>query len=619
MSRKIDSSTEGLAPGPNSSLKDVRRDTIAASYESNILKALFVSTIIPLVLLEVSTAGSDFIDGLVVSQLLGTRDLAVQGLGSPYYSVTGIVAGLLVTGMQTLSAKAYGVGEVKRAEGFYSMAMIVGGAVSLALMLILLFACGPIGEMLGATGDSADLLPSLKLYLYGLAVGTPAIVLFSMLIPIAQMNGGGKMVRLATVVGLVLNAALDVAAGVFGWGMLGIGLATSISRWVQYLILLVYSLRSSSPVRFSHKDIVWSDLGSMVAMGLPKAIRRVANMLRPIFLNHLVLALGGGAAMSAMSIRNSLDGMGDVVGSGIAAAVMLLVGVLWGEENRDGIMQICRLTMKYISLAVGGVAIAFFILAPWLADLYATGEAEVAGLATVAIRCMAVNLVLNALIEAYINFLQATEQTLKTHIVNIASRFACVVICAFVLGKLFGIIGVWLAFPVGSAILIAAVVIVTMVRKRSVKIRPEDILGLQPGFGAAPEDTLWYNVTSENPVYPIKTMDIYAFCEEHGFDRRKAYRSALCLEEMVTNIIKYGFGSDEKPHSIDIRIVARGDELILRVRDDCVLFNVREKGETWRERPDDIGKNIGIRMTMASAKDLKYVNTLGANTLLITV
>ena len=57
---------------------------------------------------------------------MGTQDLAVQGLASPYFSVVGIVGGLLVTGMQTLSAKAYGAGDVKRAEGFYSMAMTAG-------------------------------------------------------------------------------------------------------------------------------------------------------------------------------------------------------------------------------------------------------------------------------------------------------------------------------------------------------------------------------------------------------------------------------------------------------------------------------------------------------------
>lgn len=47
--------TEHPAPVSNRKLKDIRRDTIAASYESDILKELFVSSIVPLVLLELST------------------------------------------------------------------------------------------------------------------------------------------------------------------------------------------------------------------------------------------------------------------------------------------------------------------------------------------------------------------------------------------------------------------------------------------------------------------------------------------------------------------------------------------------------------------------------------
>ena len=616
---KNDSDTEGSMPESRRKLKDVYRETMAASYESDILKSLFVSTFVPLILLEISTVGSGFIDGLVVSQFLGTKDLASQGLASPYFAIAGIVGGLLVTGMQTLATKAYGAGDVKQAEGFYSMALTVGGAASLALAFIFFFASGPIGEVFGANGDSADLLPSLELYLKGLAIGTPAIVLFSLLIPIVQMNGGGKVVRISVILGVIANAVLDILAGVLGWGMLSMGLATSIATWAEYVILLVYSLSSKSSVHFSRKDADWSKFGTMVAMGLPKAIRKAANIFRPLLLNNLVLIIGGSTAMSAWATRNSMDSIGDVVGSGIAAAVMLLVGVLYGEENRDGIMQVCRLSVKWISLAVGAVALAMFILAPWLADLYATGNVEVAELSTFAIRCVAVNIVLNALIEAYVNFLQATEQMFRTYVITIAIRFVLIVAVSYLMGYLFGIYGVWLSSIVSSLIVIGAVVVIAMVRKRSIKIGPDDILGLRTDFGATPENTLWYNITSDNPKYTTETEDIYELCERCGLEKQKAFRVALCLEEMVTNIIDYGFSSDGKPHSIDIRIVAKNDDLILRIRDDCELFNVREKGEAWMENPEDITKNLGIRLTMASARDLKYVNTLGTNTLLITV
>lgn len=588
-------------------------------YESAILKQLFLTTIGPLILLEVSTAGSDFINSLVISQFFGPIELAVQGLAGPYFSIIGVVSGLLVTGMQTLCSKAYGSGEIDRVNGIFSLAAIVGGAISVLMTLAFVFFGGPIGEALGAVGEAAELLPTLKQYLIGLGLATPALVMFTLLMPLVQMDGGDRVAKMSVTAGFIINVVMDIVVAFLGGGMLGIGLAVAAARWSSFVILLLYAIRPKSSISFVFKEIAWAELGGMVAMGLPKAIRRVANMLRPIFLNRLVLALGGSAAMSAMSIRNSLDGMGDVVGSGIAAAVMLLVGVLYGEENREGILQISKLTLQYVFLWVGGVALVFFVGAPWLAEFYSSGDTAVATFATFAIRCMAVNLVLNAIIEAYINYLQATEQAVKTHIVNVASRFACVVACSYLLGSLFGINGVWLGFPVGSIALICGVVLITMVRKRSIVLKPDDFLDLPEDFGAKEEDTLRYCVTSAEEGYQSKTKDIYDFCDAHGLDRGKAYRTALCLEEMVTNIVDHGFTKDDKPHSIDVRIVAKGDDLILRVRDDCILFNVREKGEEWREDPKNIADNIGIRMTMAAAKDLKYVNTLGTNTLIITI
>lgn len=112
--------------------------------------------------------------------------------------------------------------------------------------------------LLASNGDSANLLPDLEMYLKGLAVGTPGVVMFSLLIPIVQMNGGGKVVRITVIVGVIVNAVLDILAGTLGWGMLGMGLATSISAWAEYLLLLVYSLSSKSSVHFSYEDADWS-------------------------------------------------------------------------------------------------------------------------------------------------------------------------------------------------------------------------------------------------------------------------------------------------------------------------------------------------------------------------
>lgn len=65
---------------------------------------------------------------------------------------------------------------------------------------------------------------------------------------------------------------------------------------------------------------------------------------------------------------------------------------------------------------------------------------------------------------------------------------------------------------------------------------------------------------------------VWLFCQENGIDK-KTNKIAICIEELGTNIIKHGY-VEEEDYSIDIRIIVKDNELILRVRDDCRPFNI---------------------------------------------
>ena len=66
-----------------------------------------------------------------------------------------------------------------------------------------------------------------------------------------------------------------------------------------------------------------------------------------------------------------------------------------------------------------------------------------------------------------------------------------------------------------------------------------------------------------------------------------------------------------------IRLVISNGELILRFRDSCRLFNIREKYDSVDQK--DMTSNIGIRIVMRMATDVTYVNTLKLNTTIIKI
>ena len=56
-------------------------------------------------------------------------------------------------------------------------------------------------------------------------------------------------------------------------------------------------------------------------------------------------------------------------------------------------------------------------------------------------------------------------------------------------------------------------------------------------------------------------------------------------------------------------------EVVLRLRDDCPYFNVRERFDSLAD--DDVESNLGIRLVYALAKDVNYINIFNTNTLII--
>ena len=124
-------------------------------------------------------------------------------------------------------------------------------------------------------------------------------------------------------------------------------------------------------------------------------------------------------------------------------------------------------------------------------------------------------------------------------------------------------------------------------------------------FGASEEERLDYSVESMNDVIKVSER-IGEFCLEKGMDKRTAYMAGLAMEEMAGNVVEHGFTKDEKKHTIDIRVVKKGDDL-----DPTKRIRTADEG--------DLSSNIGIRLVLKAAKDVQYQNILGLNVLTMKV
>ncbi len=193
-------------------------------------------------------------------------------------------------------------------------------------------------------------------------------------------------------------------------------------------------------------------------------------------------------------------------------------------------------------------------------------------------------------------------------VLPVIDGMAGVVLCSFILIPSLKMDGLYISNVLNG--ILCALVILTGAWF-SLKRFPrtlEDQLAIPKGFGAAENERIDLTVRNMDEVVHI-SQQITAFCDDRGIDRRRSFFAGLCMEEMAGNVVRHGFGKDQKQHSVDIRVAHKEDEIILRIRDNCSAFNPSEHARLME--PGETGKNVGIRLVYRIAKDVRYQNRWG--------
>ena len=582
---------------------------------SAIQKDLFKDTYRIMLLGELSRVGAGFIDALIVSNFLGSSAIAAVGIVHPYFSIVGVFSGMIAIGTQKLCVGFLGKGDKKKAEDVLSTAVTAALVTAVLLTLLLLCFSGSIVMILGARGDAANLHAAGRQYLIGLAVGTPAMIMTSLLSPIAQAEGKKKNIKAALPAIAIFDVLFDLLAVKTKAAIFGMGLATSISEWIG-LLIIVSALVRKPLLKVSLGQVKKDYLWDIFKIGTPKLVRRVCNTIRPILLNSLVIALGGSIAMSAMSIRNSIGNFVECFGMGLSSAALLLASLYVGEKNKDALLTLRKICMRAIMTMIMAGAVCIALFAKTIVGFYIKDDPAVFPYAVMAVRCVAINLPLTAIVEVLLGYGQAIGYLKQANFVSVLNRLVYLVGPAAILGYIFGINGIWIAFPAGSVLTIVTYGIMMFMKRRRVSM---EVLFPIPKDCDVPDDMKIVRTIHTLEQVSSMSEDIQHFCLDRGIEQRRSMFVALCLEEMAANIVEHGFTRGKGHYSVDIFVAVMNGDIVLRLRDNCDMFDVVEKYKCWQYDPEHPEKGIGIHMVMKMAKNVEYINTFGTNNLIVTV
>ena len=582
------------------------------------------------------------IDGIVISRFLGTDYMAAFQIVMPLTMLISVIGMMFSTGLQSTCSSCLGSGNIDDAKSYYTVTMI--GLLPIALLFALgtgLFA-PRWATLLGATGDSAYLAGEASNYLIGVAPALAMIVFMPMLTSILFLEGKSKYSMISIGCQLVINVAGDfLNAFYLHWGLLGMGLATSLCNLVGLAVMIYGKNQSKGGIGLTKVGLEAKKMLTVLKIGLPSALDRMYKTVQTYVVNILLLIVATGTSVAAYGVMNSVNNIFTPLIMGITGTGLTMAGVFYGERDKGGLRNLFSITLKSSLITSIIIVAVVMVAAPVLVMLFKSSDDPSYSSAVHALRIIVWMYPFYSINKMLQDYYLGCNTTKMTYIVSTVENLVCIIAAVVILGQLFGEDGVWSGFVVGEVLAVVITIAIITIKKRRVPRTAEDMQFLPTLYDTVMTTAREWSATTKEDMNEV-SREVKEFMLELGSDEEKAALLSRFVEEMGTVITLWG-NEDHKQHYTDIRLVGippieNGQQTIentvvpdnaqsslsnsqcttwvLRIRDNCQQFDL----EKWQAVHSDEEKTFkAIHTVDKQAKETSYAYTLGLNYLFVTI
>ena len=585
------------------------------SSDYKLLTGLFFRLLPYHILLIVINAVNGIVDSLYASNAIGKTAMSAIGLFGPLNHFLYAASIMFVSGSQMLYGR-YLAKDREKIHGLFTVNLLISGG--LALLTSVLLGAGVLTNATRILVSQEPDLQMLNQYILGQSIGIPALVLGQQLFAFLSLENQTKRTMVASIVCFAVNGVLDhLFIVTFPMGTFGLGLSSSIAAWVFLAVQAVYYLAGKSEWKFSLRACRWQDAPQIAKLGYPGALSRFVEMFRCLIVNGLILQYVGSVGLSAFAASNSLLAVVWAVPFGMVAVSRMLFSISIGEEDRRSLVNVMKIALTKGMLLMCGIVVLLIVLAEPLTRLFYRDPADpVYQMTVMGFRILPLCMPPAMISLHFASYAQTMEKRVMSTVLPIIDGMVGVVLFSFILIPALKMNGLYISNVLNGVLCFAVILAGAWIVLKRCPRSLEELMAIPGSFGVSADERIDIAVRSMEEVMDV-SRQVTAFCDGRGIDRRRAYLAGLCMEEMAGNVVAHGFTKDQKQHSIDIRVAHKGDDIILRLRDNCKAFNPSDRMKAME--PGELGKNVGIHLVYEMASEVSYQNLLGMNVLTIHI
>ncbi len=426
-----------------------------------------IAASLPLIVMNIVISIYSIVDGLFVSNLVGTTAFAALNLIWPAVGLVGALGLMVGTGGAALVSKTLGQGLPEQANRWFSIFVEFILLLSVVFSIPLIIWMRPLAVLLGAEGEMID-----QCVIYGriCAAGLPGFMFQLGFQPFFMVAGRPRMgTRLAIASGII-NIALDALFIMgFGWGLAGAAAGSMAGCFVGgfYPLWFFSSRFNHTRLKFRPAGFATMPIARACTNGLSEFVGNISFNVVSMCYNLQLMHYYGENGVAAYSVILYIGFIFVAMFIGYNLAVTPLVGYNYGAGDRVELRSLLRHSLV-LMLSLGAVlCVAAQLIAQPVARLFVGYDAGLAALTVHATRIYSMCFLLSGISMFVPAWFTGLNNGLVSAVASFSRTFVFELSCVFALPLLVGMEGIWYSAPIAEllALLLGAALLFVFNRR----------------------------------------------------------------------------------------------------------------------------------------------------------
>ena len=572
-------------------------------YERNyeLLRSKFAEFFLPTLFTSMAGNICLFVDGLIVSFLIGASNLAPIQIVAPVITFVNLIYWMIGLGGSVLCSVAKAEFDDEKSNSYFSVSIISLISIGILITIFGLLFSGSIAQFLCAS--QPELVSDVSSYFSALIIGMPFLCYMMSLSYFIRADGIPSLPFRAILIANIVNICCDVIYIRFlGMGLSGAALATSTGYLVGSILISYYFLKKERTLEFIKLKVnsFFNFLKNIVTSGFSSASTQLYLTLKLLVINFLVGIYVGKSGVVAFGIcYNSLFIL-YIFLIGTAQTMSPIVSVYFKEEDYSGVNYIIKRSLKIVVASSLALSVLFIVYPQALLFLYSVKNPADVPVVLNALRIFAISYVGTAITFLYTFYAQAIQKNQLSTIISLLEGFVLPISAAFILSHAIGGNGIWISFAIAELL---TILFILAYSKHINRKTDGEYSGFFINKHNDDENVFEHTINGDVNAAVNLSRDV----QEYLSGNKSAALVSMAIEEMLVNIIN----TNETVDTIDVIVRNNVENILISIKDTGIDFN------PVIENPNLEFDNISVLNKIADKID--YSRVLGLNSTVITI